>query len=343
MTTLTQTAQIARKMIVLALVLPIIMLTGAIVWKLTPVAGPEQIIVPTPTPSVLFGKLPPVSFPASGHYPTGLKLETIEGGPPVSTSSAYVYFVPKKAPNLFSRKNAVDFAEQLGFTDNPVDISPTMLKFTDSHTNDTFEIDITTKNYKLKRNFIDKGAFEEKQLPSEGQLTKMAKDYFTAAMIWDYTLTESAISYIRFEGSDLVSVENAEDAHLVRVDFYPGSVGGQPVIPADLHFSDTYVIFSVRNGQLGVTWEASYQSNPPDTLYPATYPTISGQAAWEKLVTGGGFIAQPAGDFVTVREGYMVYIKERSYQSYYQPAYVFEGDGGFVGIVPAIDPSWTGQ
>ena len=90
MTTLTQTAQIARKMIVLALVLPIIMLTGAIVWKLTPVAGPEQIIIPTP--SVLFGKLPPVSFPASGHYPTGLKLETNEGGPPPRTSSTYVYF-----------------------------------------------------------------------------------------------------------------------------------------------------------------------------------------------------------------------------------------------------------
>ncbi|MCR4263688.1 MAG: hypothetical protein NUV98_03130 [Candidatus Roizmanbacteria bacterium] len=343
MASLTETAFIVRRGIVVGIALIILITFGSIAWRLSSISQEDEVPVPTPTPSVLYGKLPHVNYPDSKQYPTNLELETIEGGPPVSTTSASVYFVPRKAPNLFSRRNAENFAEKLGFTEEPAEQGPTMLTFTDSETRDALVIDIATNNFRLRRNFVDTSVFTSESLPNEAQLQNLAQEYFQSINVWSSSLAKSTVAYYAFQGSDIVEVDRARDAQLARVYFLRPKIGEYPIVTANVDKSETYLLFAADSRRVTTVLEASFQNFPADERASSTYPTISGQQAWEKLVSGEGYVAVPAGDSVTVREGYLAYYQDAEYQSYLQPVYVFEGDGGFVGMVSAIDPLWIGQ
>ncbi|MBI4136869.1 hypothetical protein HY469_02290 [Candidatus Roizmanbacteria bacterium] len=343
MSSLTQIAFVVRRGIVVVGALVIVITLGSIVWNVSSISQEPEVIVPTPTPSVLYGKMPQLDFPDSRDYPTSLKLETIEGGPPVSTSSASVYFVPRKAPNLFSRRNAENFAEKLGFTGDPVEQSQTVLMFTDPDTEDALAVDITTNNFRLRRNFIDTSVFTSESLPGETQLKNLAQEYFQSINVWNSTLTKATIAYHAFQGSTIVEVNRARDAQLARVYFLREKIGGYPIVTVGVDRTETYLLFAAKGGRITTILEASFQNFPADERSSSTYPTISGQQAWEKLVAGEAYIAIPAGSSVTVREGYLAYYQSAEYQSYLQPVYVFEGDNGFVAMVHAIDPTLIGQ
>src|SRR3989344_3920902 len=340
MASLTETAFIVRRGIVVFIVLIVLITIGSIAWRLAPIPREEEVPVPTPTPSVLYGKLPKVNFPDSKQYPINFKLETIEGGPPVSTSSASVYFIPRKAPNLFSRRNAETFAEKLGFTEKATEQSPTMLTFTDPETQDALAIDITTNNFRLRRNYVDTSVFTSESLPSESQLQNLAQEYFQSINVWNSSLTQATISYFAFQGSNIIEVDRARDAQFARVYFLRPKIGEYPIVTANIDKSETYLLFAADSRRITTVLEASFQNFPADERASSTYPTISGQQAWEKLVSGDGYIATAAGDSVTIREGYLAYYQDAGYQPYLQPVYVFEGDNGFVAMVSAIDPLW---
>ena len=74
-----------------------------------------------------------------------------------------------------------------------------------------------------------------------------------------------------------------------------------------------------------------------------TYPIISGDVAWQKLIDGQGYtaVAPENGSEAVVRRVGLAYYDSLDNQQYLQPIYVFEGDGGFVAYVSAIDQGYS--
>jgi hypothetical protein len=84
------------------------------------------------------------------------------------------------------------------------------------------------------------------------------------------------------------------------------------------------------------------------TLWPvsqensATYPLKSGEEAFEELKNGGGAIILGGNQVeAAIRKVYLAYLDTKEYQDFLQPIFVFEGDGGFVAYVAAVQDSWT--
>jgi hypothetical protein len=85
--------------------------------------------------------------------------------------------------------------------------------------------------------------------------------------------------------------------------------------------------------------ENNYHAVDYDQVH--TYPLRDVQSAWRTLQAGEGYVAQRGlNDMAIVRQVYLGYYDDFEEQSYLQPVYVFEGDGGFLGYVPAIDPRY---
>nr|MDQ3009040.1 hypothetical protein [bacterium] len=69
-----------------------------------------------------------------------------------------------------------------------------------------------------------------------------------------------------------------------------------------------------------------------------TYPLRSTESAW-RIVQAGEAVIVNAGlqEHATVRSVSLGYFDSFNEQEYLQPIYIFEGDGGFMAYVSAID------
>ena len=83
-------------------------------------------------------------------------------------------------------------------------------------------------------------------------------------------------------------------------------------------------------------WTIDYQTS-------ATYALKTSAKAWEDLQAGKGYIARyPANTSgAVVRSVYLAYYDSFDPQTYLQPVFVFEGDNGFLGYVPAVNSEWV--
>lgn len=299
--------------------------------------------IPTPTPSASFGKLPQILFPESVQRPTSFKLELIEGKPPEATPSAPIYFIPDKKPTLFSKRQAVTFGKKLGFLEEPIETSATILDFTDPATNSTLTVNTATANFRLKKNYTDLTSFQTPTITDTKTLTNLARKYFNDLRVWNDTLTNSVVTYYSFDGVNLSKLPDSRDAVVARVDFFNPIVGPYPAVTPKFTSSDTYIVFNADRSNIISVVESSFQYFPADLSISSTYPTISGEAAFGQLQSEKGYIANSTTTLATIRKVYLAYYQPSEHQDFLQLVWVFEGDNDFVGMVPAIDPAWIGE
>jgi len=299
--------------------------------------------IPTPTPSASFGTLPSVTFPESVSRPATFKLELIEGKPPEATASAPIYLIPDKKPTLFSRRQGVTFGKKLGFMEEPTEFSPTILEFTDPETNSSLTLNIATNNFHMKRNYPDLSSFQNTIVANESVITGLARTYFRDLRVWNDLLSQEEVTYYTYDGQNLAIVDDVRVAQVVRVDFMTPVIGPYAAVTPNKTFSNIYLIFNVDQNKIGNIIEASFQYFPPNISISATYPTISGQDAWDQLVQGKGYIGISKTDQAIIRKVYLAYYLAPEYMPFLQLVWVFEGDNEFFAIIPAISAEWIGQ
>lgn len=345
MATLTETAEIARKMVVIIIVCIVFIAIALISIPIIAARFRKPPPPVAPTADALFGKLPPIAFPQNRSYPASIRLENIEGRPPESTSSAKVYFIPKKSVTLYSRMDALSFAAKLGFTGTPQEISDIIYQFTDDEGKRTLTLDITNNNLDLLKTQYDSSYFQNVATIEENQALTQARNYFNNLSLTDQSLTKTKVSYFIYNNNQFIETKKNFEAQAVRVDFLRSEVGGLPVITADYDSSATFLNFVPQaNNNLNLI-EASWQNFAPDLTNASTYLSISASTAWENLKNGKGFIVRPLnnGTEAVIRNIYLAYFQTKEYQPYLQPVFVFEGDNDFIAVVPALDPSWIGN
>ena len=179
----------------------------------------------------------------------------------------------------------------------------------------------------MKRNYPDTTVFQTPTITDINTLTNHARGYFRELRLWNDSFTGSRVSYYAFDGTNLSKLPDARGAQVARVDFFIPSVGPYLAVTPKFASSDVYLIFTADRSNVLIN-------------ISATYPTISGQAAFDELEAGKGHIASSNTSEAVIRRVYLAYYQAPIHQDFLQLVWVFEGDDEFVAMIPAIDPAW---
>lgn len=343
MATLTDVTWMIRKGLVFGSIGSVVFtIIGILIW-----VGIQNVTTeppaPTPTPGLAFGALPPIKFPESAKRPSKYELLLIEGSPPPS-QYATVYFVPKKAPTLFSRKNAAELATLLGFTQDPVITNTTQYDYSDPTSKNKLTIDIPYKYYTFSSGSVEPKNYMPQVPEDEARLKAAGEGYLNSIGLWSKDLKDIRVRYVEWTGSGFTPQAVNSKTSFARIDFFNPTVSEVPILTAHPSEANVFVIFAFTAPNQRIAVASKYKYYAPDFTINSTYPTISGETAWKQLQEGGGYIAQPVkgGDKASVRRIYLAYFLPDEYQDYLQPVWVFEGDQDFYAMVYAIDPAYVG-
>lgn len=352
MASLTETAYYTRRTInwtILGIILYIVL---RIFWAL--LVNVYFAIFPpkAPPPNHAFGTLPAVKFPPSVASPSGqliFQLQTIEGSVPDASASANVYFMPKTGSNLLALSTAQSFAKRLGFDTTPIS-DPTnnnVYRFDDSLSSlRHLWYDIVSTNFIIRYDFQqDPGLFLNNNVPTADAAKEEAKNLLQTYNLYpsDFDGGDVTVTYYRIDQTSLVPVSSQSESDAVRIDFYRPYIAATPVVTGANGGPISIILSGSKDSKKRVL-QFSYTYWPVDYQTIATYPLKTSTEAWQELQSGGGYVLKyPQGQLITVRNVYLAYYDSLDPQTYLQPVFVFEGDGGFVAYVSAVDPTYVDQ
>ncbi len=302
-----------------------------------------------PPPNHAFSVLPAIKFPqtASPSAQLTFRLETIQGSLPKASESANVYFMPKTPANLLALTKTEDFAKRLELNPTPIQETKNIYRFDDPELPlRKLRFDIVSNNFILRYGFEqDTGLFLEKNLPLEPAARAEATSLLQTYDLYpdDLALGVSKVSFLKLSAGKLMPTTSLSQADAVRVDFFRKPVGNSPILTPFPTEGQVAIIYSGSTNSKKHMLQWAYTFWPIDYGTIGTYGLKTTSQAWQELQSGGGYIARypTGGTNVIVRNIYIGYYDSFEPQTYLQPIFVFEGDGGFLGFVPAVAPPWT--
>ena len=348
MTNLTETSYYARRAINWLILGVIAYILLRIIWAIMISAIMYLFPPKAPPPNHAFGVLPRVKFPdqASPSATITFKLETIEGNVPRASESATVYFMPKQAANLLALPRTQQFADKLRFNPKEIQETKNLYRFNDQEFPlRTLRYDIITNNFTLQYAYgYDQSIFTRETLTTDAAMQE-AKNFFSnnSLMPSDFSQDNFSASYLTLVGDRLTDTPSITQANATRVNTRRSNIGGVPIYYPDPEISPISIVFSGSPIEKKKILSVSYTYWPIEYQTHATYKIKQSQLAWQELQKGGGYIAHypKEGTTITVRSVHLGYYDSVTPQTYLQPIFVFEGDDGFLGFVPAVSPPWV--
>lgn len=347
--TLTSITYAGRQTVKFGLIFLVILMVGRITinafvayWKAT---HPE----PPPPPTVGFGLLPPIKFPAQTEddKPISYKLETATGTTPDFGDRAKVFFMPKATASLLADQSAKATAAKLDYVFEPQALTTELYRWNRSQPLlSTLEMNIRTNSFKITSNYLSlPELLVNKQVPSGFEAINRVKTMLKRAdLLADDVATASGeIVYLKSLGGELAPAVSQSDADFIQVDLNRYPVDGifRMYTPEGYIGSITAILTGAFESRDSIV-ELFYNYHQVDYEQVHTYPLRTSQSAWQILQAGEGYIAvKGSDDAAVVRTVSLGYFDSFEEQEYLQPVYVFENaDSGFVGYVPALDPKY---
>lgn len=302
-------------------------------------------------PNHAFGKLPRLLFPATQASPSAqpiYQLQTIEGTVPQASVSANVYFMPKKGSNLLALSTAQGFVKRLGFATTPIPdpANKNVYRFDDPAVQlRHLWYDVVTSNFIIQYDFQrDTGLFLNSKVPSVAEARSETRN-----LLQTYNLSpddlkggEIRVTYYRVVDNTLTPVSSQSQADAVRTDFFRPHIAATPVVTDTRVEGPISIVLSGSSNAKKRILLFRYTYWPIDYQTTATYSLKTSSQAWQELQAGAAYVlSYPKTPVITVRNVYLAYYDSTNPQTYLQPVFVFEGDGGFIAYVPAINPEWT--
>jgi hypothetical protein len=319
-----------------------VLMTSIAVWKSL---NPE----PPPPPTVGFGLLPAQRFPQqlASERPTTYSLETPSGTLPTFGDRAKVFFMPKSTLGLFADEDAREIAADYGFVFEPEVISSRIYRWTKSQPLDTtLQVDIQTKQLQLTTNYLSRpDLIGQGDLPDDFTAVDEVKTFLRKANLLasDIATVSGETTYLRTAGTELVEAVSFSDADFVQVDLQRTPIDNffQFYTPKGTEGIVSAIVTGALDSSESIV-QLYYNYQPVEYDQVHTYPLRSTQEAWQVLQSGGGYIASGEGvETALIRRVFLGYYDDFEEQSYLQPIFVFQGDDGFLGYVPALDQRYV--
>lgn len=309
---------------------------------------------PSTTPQVvtfntLFGKLPPIKPSHSIDFPPEIsfELDNIEGRPTTATSSAKIFFIPKKNTRFGYLQNSYLMAKAIGFDTEAI-------KHTiENDTNVVFQdqekkvsVDIRDFNFTYKLNYETLPfLFQATSLPDDTTIRERAKDFLRQLGKYpsEFSTGREHIIYLHYNSAtnDLDVVESKQNANVVEVDFFRPDIDGFPIVSPKYFNAHNYVVMVFKGNESRVI-KSQISFFEKDDMSFGIYPIKTGDQAWADLQAKKAFITSPGGNKypITIRQMFLAYYDPDVYQEYLQPVYVFLGDNNFAAYVPAVSDEY---
>lgn len=348
--TLTKVTRIGRNVVKYGVVTLVFLMVGRVVlaasvayWKATHPPKP-------PEPTAGFGLLPPIEFPTQNETdkPKSYKLETATGGFPEFGDRKIVYLMKKNSPNLLDSENAKQVANRYGFSGEPEELSSKRYRWTKNQPFiTTLDLDIVDYNFKYETDFLNRPELIlETDLPTDFDSVQQVRTFLGSGSLAPADTATSAgkITYLKALGGTLKTAVSISDADFIQVDLNRYPIAGQYEIytPDAKTGVISAILYGGRSGS-GVL-KMIRQYFEIDYSLSHTYYIRSPQSAWQTLQSGEGYIANKGtAEPAVIRNVELGYFESFEFQQYFQPIYVFKGDGDFIGYVSAIDPRFILQ
>lgn len=357
--TLTEFAYYLRRVLPIAVLGIIIILILYLTLKIVEITRPATPIVIVPTPTPAFGQLTPIVLSNASPLPTNMQyvMDTIEGVPLTATTSARIYFVPKKTPNLGFREKAGVLAKALQFdeasTTTRLDTASDTYTLVDR--TKRLVVDIDNFNYTYSQDFDE----ETRQflarlvMPDEEKIISKGQEILRSLNRYPTDLAQgiqtiSFIAYKEASGSAQASadiVQDPQSANMVAVDFFPPKLNGLDTVTEDFVSSPNRVVFIPQGGTTDFVVKAQVQIFERSEEQNSNYPLKTGDQVFQDLHVGKGFFIQGMDNvsgktLIKIKKMYLAYLVPGFYTTYIQPVYVFIGEDNFVAYVPAVADEW---
>ena len=300
---------------------------------------------PPPPVTVEFGKLP-VPFTTEGETSVKFRLETATGELGEFGPQTDVYLIPAKRGSLLAFERATDLAAKLAFVSEPLRLSDTVYRFSnDEPLPSTLEMDLVSGYFTLDANWqVKPELLSLAKPPSESEAIAAARGWLSGIGILEDDLAsgEAKVTYLKVSGTEVVPALSQSEAKFVRVDLFRKSLEDARILPSNPGQGLVRVVFLDTRSTRTQVIHGGYRYFPVDYTQTATYPLISVETAWKRLSQGKAFFAFLPNDLseITIRRVSLDYFDPPEAGGFLQPIFVFEGDQGFLGYVPAIADEW---
>lgn len=352
MATLTETAYVARRGIVAIAIGFVLIIVGRVAllsfqrwWIATHPAPP-------PPPTVAFGVLPTLVFPADrSREGWTFRLETITGTLPDFGTQAKVYFMPAFRANVYGLELATELAARLGFLLPPV---PDPSETSDQHylwrregiLPGSLSVDLVTGYFTLVTSWKTDVEITRSRAPTTAESEKFTREYLrrVGQSADDLEKGSARVEFLQVTPEGFAPALSQSDAHLARVHLFRADIDETPVVTSTAAEGLIQILVSGARSEKQVV-DVQFRYSPVELERFATYPLRLTAAAWGELQQGGGVVVS-AGEginAVVVRTMELGYYDADVPQEFLQPVYVFRGDNDFVAYVPAVDPKWLKQ
>jgi hypothetical protein len=316
-----------------------------------------------PPPTVGFDRLPAINFPAVTETLPQMdyKLEIASGALPDLPTQIKVYYMPKPTAKLSSFDESRAKAQALGFTSEPIQVTPTLYRFNNPQTPNTMEINIITGAFSTSFNLAADPSPLDALPPSPENAVSIAKDYLQSAGTMPGDLTGPATpEFLKVEGQNLVSALSLSDADLVKVNLFRKNFGvvlseknkseitdpGYLSLPPNPKIGNIWLILAGKGTSQSSLIGSEFHYYSVDEEKFETYPLKSSSQAFEELKASKGYIANLGLNKegkVTIRKVYLAYYDPNEPAQFFQPIIVFEGDNNFFAYVPAVTADYYGE
>lgn len=304
---------------------------------------------PPPPPTVGFGRLPAIPFPfqSAEDQPQSYRLETASGTTASFGDRAKVFLMLRSTPNLLADQQAREVAAIYNFIFEPEVIGSDTYRWRKSQPLETkLEMNIFNHDFEITSNYLSKPEIlADNKLPDDFEAIQLVKNFLKKSDLLPRDIATAAgeIVYLKSLGGELQPAVSYSDADFLQVDLnrvpidnshrmygpdgYEGSV--HAIVSGGLQSSSDSIV------------EIRFFYQEVDYQQQETYPVRSSQEALRALQAGQGYVV----DFenqaeVIIRRVSLGYYQSDEEQDYLQPIYVFEGDGGFLGYVPAVSTTY---
>lgn len=347
MASLTETSYYARKLVkfsVVGLIALIVLRAG---WMQFAKWWKAKNPPPPPAPTTAFGVLPQPKFPKSREVkPELLKLETVSGSTPNLGIQAKVYFMPAFRANVYGLELSTNLATKLGFGGSPTKIDEQIYEW--ERAGDLpgkLTVNLVTGHFSLITNWSQDLGLSLGKAPAEASAIVSAQNYLRSTGLWadDLSSGSTKVEYLRSEEGELKSALSQSEANFTRMHFFRVKIENNQVITWNQEQALVQVTVGGGTGVKQIV-EIQYKYSPVEVNRFETYPLKTALEAWQLLQAGkGNIVRATANGQIIVRTIDLAYYDSDTPQEFMQPVYVFKGDNGFAGYVPAIQDKWLAQ
>lgn len=343
--TLTKASYWARFFIKYGLVsvvsLVLLMFIGKTAWTLWKTANPD----PLPPPNMAFGRIQKIQFPDKEAASHQFVLETPDGSFPDFGDRVEVYFIPRSSSTILALENAKKLANRLDFKGQPEKINEGTYKF-EGDLGYTLTVNALSGNFDVEYSYLnDQTLIGPGRLPDEEGAIQIAKTYLNRSgkLAEDIDLGTSELSYYKIMPGGLVEAASLSEADLLRVDLFRNEMKDEfRVVSVESNKASISVLISGSKDEKRRIVEVNYRYVPVDVSKLATYPIKTMDKAWNEMSAGDYYPASDIeGESVIIRRVELAYFEPLVGTNFFQPVFVFGGDGGFVGYVRALASEWT--